>query len=381
MKGLFNFKIKKEDEQTAARIGQVITPHGTVNTPMFVPVATKGTVKTLTSKELIEMGAEILIVNAFHMHLLPGTDIIRDLGGLHTFMNWTRPLITDNGGFQATNNYMFQKIDETGIFFRSPHDGQIHQITPEIAIQYQNDLGADIIMALDECPRYSTDYQYFEESLNRTLKWADESRDLHLNPNQALFGIIQGGTFKDLRQKSVNEMVKKNFAGYGLGGISVGEPDHLIYDITRFTANLLPKEKIRYLMGVGSPAIIFEAVEAGIDLFDSVFPTRCGRHGTVFTTNGPISIKAAKYRRDSNPIDAECSCFTCQNYARAYITHLIKHQEMLGMRLAALHNVHFILNLVKNIRKAIQEGTFLNYKEEFLQQYSINERIRTNTAS
>lgn len=372
MKGLFDFRIKKEDDQTATRLGQLTTPHGTVNTPMFVPVATKGTVKTLTSQELREMGAEILIVNAFHMHLLPGAEVIRELGGLHSFMNWNRPLITDNGGFQATNIYMFHKIDETGIFFRSPHDGQIHQITPEIAIQYQNDLGADIIMALDECPWYSTDYQYFKESLSRTLKWAEESKRLHQNANQVLFGIIQGGTFKDLRQKSVNEMVKKDFMGYGLGGISVGEPDDLIHEITRFTANLLPREKVRYLMGIGSPAIIFEAVEAGIDLFDSVFPTRSGRHGTLFTTYGPINIRNAKYRLDSSPIDTECSCFTCQTYSRAYITHLFKHQEMLGMRLSALHNVHFILNLVKNIREAVQKGIFLNYKEEFFQNYSLN---------
>jgi queuine tRNA-ribosyltransferase len=367
---LFDFIIKKEDIQTAARIGQLTTPHGTVNTPMFVPVATKGSVKTLTPQELLEMGAEILIVNAFHMHLLPGADTIRELGGLHKFMNWKGPLITDNGGFQATNPFIFQRIDETGIFFRSPHDGQIHQITPEIALQYQHDLGADIIMALDECPRYSEDYQYLEDSLNRTLKWAEASKHLHRNANQALFGIIQGGVFKDLRQRSVNEMVKKDFTGYGLGGISVGEPDNLIYEITRFTANLLPKDRIRYLMGVGSPNIIFEAVEAGIDLFDSVFPTRSGRHGTVFTSKGPINIKAAKYRRDSGPIDVDCACFTCQNYTRAYIMHLFKHQELLGMRLAALHNVHFILNLVKNIRTAIREGSFMDYKKAFLQEYA-----------
>ncbi len=372
MNGVFDFRIKKADDQTAARIGQFITPHGTVNTPMFVPVATKGSVKTLTTQELLEMGAEILIVNAFHMHLLPGTDTIRELGGLHKFMNWKGPLITDNGGFQATNAYIFQRIDETGIFFRSPHDGQIHQITPEIALHYQHDLGADIIMALDECPRYSEDYQYFEASLNRTLKWAEESKQLHRNPQQALFGIIQGGIFKDLRQRSVSEMVKKDFTGYGLGGISVGEPDNLIYETTRFTANLLPKDRIRYLMGIGSPNIIFEAVEAGIDLFDSVFPTRSGRHGTVLTSKGPINIKAAKYRRDSDPIDSECACFTCRNYTRAYITHLFKHQELLGMRLAALHNVHFILHLVKNIRTAIREGTFMDYKKEFLQRYTAN---------
>jgi len=371
---MFKFTIKYEDSQTAARIGEFITPHGNVDTPMFVPVATKGTVKTLSSSELQEMGAQILIVNAFHLYLHPGTELIRDLGGLHKFMNWKYPLITDNGGFQATNSYLFQKIDETGIYFRSPHDGQIHKITPEIAIQYQNDLGADIIMALDECPRFSTDYQYFKDSLDRTLRWADESKEAHQNPKQALFGIIQGGTFKDLRQKSVEEMVKKGFVGYGLGGISVGEPDDLIYEITRYTAALLPRNQIRYLMGVGSPAIIFEAIEAGIDLFDSVFPTRSGRHGTVFTKSGPISIKAAKYRRDANPIDPECTCFTCQNYSRAYITHLFKHQELLGMRLAALHNVHFILELVRTIRKAIQEGIFLEYKRSFLEKYQENSR-------
>ncbi len=225
-------------------------------------------------------------------------------------------------------------------------------------------------MALDECPAYSTDYHYFKESLERTLKWSAQSKEMHQNPEQAIFGIIQGGTFKDLRKHSVKEMTRLNFDGYGLGGISVGEPDDLIYDITRFTANLLPPNKVRYLMGVGSPAIIFNAVESGIDLFDSVFPTRSGRHGTVFTASGPLNIKNAKYRRDSNPIDSECSCFTCNNYSRAYITHLFKHQEMLGMRLAALHNVSFILNLVKNIRKAIQKNMFLDYKQEFLSQYS-----------
>ena len=366
---MFKFTVKREDEQTQARLGELITPHGTVNTPMFVPVATKGTVKTLSSQELLDMGAEILIVNAFHLHLLPGTEVIKELGRLHKFMNWDGPLITDNGGFQATNSYLFQSIDKTGIYFRSPHDGQIHQITPEIAIQYQNDLGADIIMALDECPRYTTDYQSIQQSLDRTLKWADESVKYHINPNQTLFGIIQGGIFKDLRQKSVEEMTQKKFAGYGLGGISVGEPDNLIYEITRFTANLLPRDKIRYLMGIGSPHIIFESIESGIDLFDSAFPTRIGRHGTVFTTSGPITIKAAKFRRDPNPIDSDCSCFTCENYTRAYITHLLKHQELLGMRLAALHNVHFILNLVRNIRDAIQKGIFLEYKQQFLENY------------
>lgn len=370
MDTVFKFTIKLDDEQTSARTGELITPHGKVQTPMFVPVATKGTVKTLSYKELQEMGAEILIVNAFHLHLHPGTEIIRDLGGLHEFMNWDGPLITDNGGFQATNSYLFHKLNKTGIFFRSPHDGQIHQITPEIATEYQNNLGADIIMALDECPAFSTDYQYFKESLDRTLKWSVESKNAHDKPNQAIFGIIQGGTFKELRQRSVEEMTKLNFDGYGLGGISVGEPDDLIFDITRFTANLLPHNQVRYLMGVGSPAIIFEAVEAGIDLFDSVFPTRSGRHGTVFTESGPVNIKNAKHRRDSDPIDPTCSCFTCQNHGRAYIAHLFKHHEMLGMRLAALHNVHFILHLVKNVRKSIENGTFLEYKQKFLEKYN-----------
>lgn len=367
---LFDFTINFEDDQTSARLGELITPHGAVITPAFVPVATKGTVKTLSSRELYEMGAQILIVNAFHLHLHPGTEIIRDLGGLHTFMNWDGPLITDNGGFQATNSYLFHKIDETGIFFRSPHDGQIHQITPEIATEYQNNLGADIIMALDECPLYSKNYDYIKESLERTLRWSKASKEAHNNPDQAIFGIIQGGTFKELRQRSVNEMTKMDFSGYGLGGISVGEPEDSIYEIARFTATLLPHNKIRYLMGVGSPDIIFNAVESGIDLFDSVFPTRSGRHGTLFTVSGPINIKNAKYRRDSNPIDSECDCFACQNYSRAYIAHLFKHQEMLGMRLAALHNVHFLLHLVKKIRRAIRDGQFLDFKEQFMKKYN-----------
>ncbi|MFX1294442.1 MAG: tRNA guanosine(34) transglycosylase Tgt [Promethearchaeota archaeon] len=369
---MFNFIIKKKDEQTSARTGEFNTPHGRINTPIFVPVATKGTVKTLSSQELVDMGAEILIVNAFHLHLFPGTEIIKDLGGLHKFINWNRPLITDNGGFQATNNSLFHTIDETGIYFRSPHDGQVHLITPEIAIRYQNNLGGDIIMALDECPLYSKDYQTIKQSLDRTLKWADESKKIHQNRNQVLFGIIQGGIFKDLRQKSVREMTQKNFIGYGLGGISVGEPKDLIYEITKYTANLLPQNQIRYLMGVGSPSFIFKAVESGIDFFDSVFPTRSGRHGTVFTTAGHLNIKAAKYRRDSSPIDYSCTCFTCKNYNRAYISHLFKNKELLGMRLAALHNVHFILTLVKNIREAIENGIFLKYKQEFLEKYENN---------
>ncbi len=367
---MFDFTINFEDEKISARLGELITPHGAVLTPAFVPVATKGTVKTLSSLELYKMGAQILIVNAFHLHLHPGTEIIKGLGGLHKFMNWDGPLITDNGGFQATKSYLFHKIDASGIFFRSPHDGQIHQITPEVATEYQNNLGADIIMALDECPKYSTDYNYLQESLERTLQWSRASQIAHKKPDQAIFGIIQGGIFKDLRQRSVNEMTKMNFAGYGLGGISVGEPENSIYEITKYTANLLPSNKIRYLMGVGSPNIIFNAVESGIDLFDSVFPTRSGRHGTLFTVSGPLNIKNAKYRRDSNPIDPDCDCFSCQNYSRGYIAHLFKHQEMLGMRLAALHNVHFILRLVKNIRMAIRDGQFLGYKEEFLKKYN-----------
>ncbi|MHA1267502.1 MAG: tRNA guanosine(34) transglycosylase Tgt [Candidatus Helarchaeota archaeon] len=367
---MFRFEVLEEDKATEARTGTLSTSHGTVHTPAFVPVATKGTVKTLSSHELKEMGAEILIVNAFHLHLHPGTEVIKELGGLHKFMNWNGPLITDNGGFQVTNSYLFHKIDENGIWFRSPHDGQIHQITPEIAIEYQSNLGADIIMALDECPPYSNDYNYLKQSLNRTLRWAALSKNYHQNPRQVIFGIIQGGIFKDLRQQSVNEMTKLDFAGYGLGGISVGEPENLIYDITRFTAKLLPKNKIRYLMGVGSPGIIFEAVEAGIDLFDSVFPTRSGRHGTVFSESGPLNIRNAKYRYDNSPIDSECSCFSCENYSRAYLTHLFKQKEMLGYRLAALHNVHFILNLVNKIRDAIKRGEFLNYKQIFLSKYN-----------
>ncbi len=374
---LFDFVVKKEDAETAARLGTFDTPHGTVNTPVFVPVATKATVKTLTTHELEDIGAEILIVNAFHLHLHPGTDLIADLGGLHKFMKWDGPLITDNGGFQATNSYLFQKIDDTGIYFRSPHDGQIHKITPEIAIKYQNELGADIIMALDECPRYPNEREYIEASLERTLKWSAESKRAHQNPAQALFGIIQGGIYEDLRKRSVEEMVKMDFAGYGLGGISVGEPDQLIYRVSRYTADLLPREKIRYLMGVGSPNIIFKAVESGIDLFDSAFPTRTGRHGGLFTREGPINLKSARYRRDNTPIDGECSCFSCQNYSRAYITHLFKHNELLGMRLAALHNVAFIIELVRNIRKSIERGEFSEFKEQFLKSYQNNEKGMT----
>ncbi|MHA1129993.1 MAG: tRNA guanosine(34) transglycosylase Tgt [Candidatus Helarchaeota archaeon] len=366
---MFKFKVKREDSGSSARLGLLVTPHGHVNTPAFVPVATKATVKTLTSHELKEMGAEILIVNAFHLHLHPGTELIAEMGGLHTFMNWDGPLITDNGGFQATNSYLFQRLDETGIFFRSPHDGQIHRITPEIAIRYQNELGADIIMALDECPRYPNEREYIEVSLKRTLKWSAESKRYHNNPKQALFGIIQGGIYEDLRKQSVKEMVKMDFAGYGLGGISVGEPEQLIYRITEYTANLLPREKVRYLMGVGSPNIIFQAIESGIDLFDSVFPTRTGRHGTVFTSSGSINLKSARYKRQNIPIEPECSCFTCQNYTRAYITHLFKHQELLGMRLAALHNVHFILKLVRDIRNSIKKCIFREFKKKFFNSY------------
>lgn len=367
---MFRYTLKKEDHQTHARLGVLDTPHGTVKTPAFVPVATKGTVKSLTTQELVAMGAQILIVNAFHLHLHPGTEVIKELGGLHRFMRWDGPLITDNGGFQATNSYLFQKIDETGIYFRSPHDGQIHQITPEIATEYQNNLGADIIMALDECPSYPLDYEKLRVSLTRTLGWSAKSKAAHNNPKQAIFGIIQGGIFHDLRQESVEQMTQMDFAGYGLGGISVGESIDKIYETTRFTANLLPREKIRYLMGVGSPAIIFEAIEAGIDIFDSAFPTRSGRHGTVFTSSGPLNIKNSKNRLDSNPIDTNCTCFTCENYTRAYLTHLFKHREMLGNRLAALHNVHFILNLVRNIRTAIDEGKFLSFKQQFLDAYT-----------
>lgn len=351
-----------EDTQTLARIGQLRTAHGIVNTPIFMPVGTRGTVKTCTPRDLVEIGAEIILGNTYHLYLRPGHQIIQQAGGLHKFMGWKKPILTDSGGFQVFSLGPLRTITEAGVEFKSEIDGSKHFISPERAIDIQNALGADIIMAFDECPPQPSDYNYLKSSMEMTLRWAERCKKGHRNRNQLLFGIVQGGMEKDLRQASVQGTVGINFPGYAIGGMSVGEEKELMYETLAYTAPLLPKDKPRYLMGVGTPEDIVYGVSCGVDMFDCVMPTRNARNGSLFTTAGTIKIRNAKYKADFTPLDANCVCYTCQYFTRAYLRHLYVENEILAHRLHTLHNLHFYLSLMRGIRQAIGEGTFARLK-------------------
>lgn len=364
------YELIKVCKQSGARLGKIHTPHGVIETPIFMPVGTQASVKAMTPEELKEIEAQIILSNTYHLYLRPGHRLVEKAGGLHKFMNWDRPILTDSGGFQVFSLGDLRKISEEGVEFRSHIDGSKHFLSPEKAIEIENALGADIIMAFDECAPYPADRQYVKNSLERTTRWLKRCIDAHENPDkQALFGIIQGGMYKDLRHQSLNEILSFDLPGYAVGGLSVGEPKELMYEVLDYTTPLMPKDKPRYLMGVGSPDCLIEGVIRGIDMFDCVHPTRIGRNGTAMTSIGRVVIKNAKYAEDFMALDPNCQCYTCKNYSRAYIRHLFKANEILALRLVTYHNLHFLLDLMKQIRQAIMDDRLLDFKKEFFLKY------------
>ena len=354
-----SYTLIHQDTSTSARVGKLHTPHGVVNTPIFMPVGTRGTVKACTPQMLSDqIQAEIILANTYHLYLRPGHETVHDAGGLHRFMGWQHPILTDSGGFQVFSLGSLRTITEDGVTFRSTIDGTEHFISPERSIEIQNALGADIIMAFDECPALPNDYTYLKNSMEMTLRWAARCKAAHQNPNQLLFGIVQGGMERDLRQTSVAETVSIGFPGYAIGGLSVGEEKALMYETLAHTAPLLPPDKPRYLMGVGTPEDLVYGVRCGIDMFDCVMPTRNARNGSLFTTAGIVRIRNSKYSRDFGPLDPACTCYTCQNFTRAYLRHLHVENEILGSQLHTLHNLHFYVSLMRGIRRAICDGSF-----------------------
>jgi queuine tRNA-ribosyltransferase len=346
------------------------TPHAVVETPIFMPVGTQATVKTLSPEELQEIGAQIVLSNTYHLHLRPGEDIVAEAGGLHRFMNWPHGILTDSGGFQVFSLSTLRKISEEGVEFRSHISGEKLFLGPEDSIRVQNALGADIIMAFDECPPYPAEDAYVLDSLQRTTRWAKRSLAAHMYPEkQALFGIVQGGMNKEMRKMSAEELVELDLPGYAIGGLSVGEPKPLMYDVLAYTTPILPVDKPRYLMGVGAPDDLFEGVLRGVDMFDCVLPTRIARNGTVFTKHGKLVVRNAKYARDFRALDEDCDCYVCKNYSRAYIRHLIKAEETFGIRLTSYHNVYFLVKLMQKIRTAIEEDTLWALRNEFFRDY------------
>ncbi|MBU5257427.1 tRNA guanosine(34) transglycosylase Tgt [Tissierella praeacuta] len=369
------FELLKEAKDCKARLGKLYTPHGVIETPIFMPVGTRATVKAMTPEEVKGLGAQIILSNTYHLYLRPGHKLIEEAGGLHKFMNWDGPILTDSGGFQVFSLGDLRKIKEEGVEFRSHIDGSKHFISPEKSIEIQNSLGADIMMCFDECTPYPATYEYAKHSMERTTRWAKRCKDYHKNwDKQGLFGIVQGGMYKDLREQSAKELVELDFPGYAIGGLSVGEPKELMCELLDFTTPLLPKDKPRYNMGVGTPDYLFESVIRGIDMADCVLPTRIARNGTALTSQGKIVIRNAKYAKDFTPLDPECDCYACTNYSRAYIRHLFNVDEILGARLTTIHNLYFLIKLMENIRKAIKEDRILEYKDEFYKKYGYNDK-------
>ena len=371
MKSAITYELLHECKQTGARRGVVHTPHGDIQTPIFMPVGTQATVKSMTPEELKEeVKAQIILSNTYHLYLRPGHEIVKEAGGLHKFMNWDRPILTDCGGFQVFSLSDLRKITEDGVEFKSHLDGSKHMFTPEKVMEIENALGADIIMSFDECCPYPSTYEYTKNSMERTTRWAKRCIEAHSRKeDQGLFGIIQGGFYKDLREKSAKDLIELDLPGYAIGGISVGEPKDEFLDILRFTAPLMPKNKPRYLMGVGTPDYLIEAAIAGIDMCDCVLPTRIARNGTALTSHGKVVVRNATYERDWGQLDPECDCYTCKNYTRAYIRHLVKANEILGVRLLSIHNLRFLTRLMEQVREAIENDCLATFKEEFYKKY------------
>ncbi len=375
----FSFRLKRT--QGKARLGELSTPHGVVITPAFMPVATQATVKTLTPEEITGTGAEIILSNAYHLYLRPGVEAVDRLGGLHRFMSWTGPILTDSGGFQAFSMGSLKRVDEEGISFRSHHDGSQHRFTPELATRNQEGLGADIIMCLDQCIAFGSDRGEITRAMDRTHRWAGTCYETHAGSpqsgSQALFGIVQGGTFDDLRTESAKVITSLGFDGYAIGGLAVGESKDEMYRVTELVTDLLPVDKPRYLMGVGSPEDLVEAVARGVDMCDCVLPTRVARNGALFTRAGRVNITNRRFAEMDEPLEGECDCYACRNFSGAYLWHLFKVREILGLRLASVHNLRFILRLMEEMRAAIGAGRFDEYRREFWERYRpTDERVR-----
>lgn len=352
---VFRFEIIKKDSSSHARLGKIETRHGSFSTPAFLPVGTQGTVKSLTPEDLMENGVEVLLCNTYHLYLRPGHEVIGRLGGLHRFIHWERPILTDSGGYQVFSLSSLRKISEVGVTFQSHLDGSLHFLTPEKALEIQRALGSDIAMVLDECIPYPSDYNYVKASIGLTNRWAERTLKATHGNDPPLFGIVQGGIYQDLREESAKTLVKMGFQGYAIGGLSVGEPKELMREVLKWTLPILPESYPRYLMGVGTPEDILDGVWLGIDLFDCVLPTRNARNGLLFTSKGKISIKQAQYAEDEKPIDETCSCYTCRNYSRAYLRHLYLSKEILSSRLNTIHNLYYYMSLLKGLKEAIQE--------------------------
>lgn len=366
------FQLEHTDSQSKARAARIQTNHGEILTPVFMPVGTQATVKTQSPRDLNELKTQIILGNTYHLYLRPGADLIADFGGLHRFMKWPKSILTDSGGFQVYSLKELRKIDNDGVRFQSHLDGSYHTFTPQNVLETQRKIGSDIMMLLDECPPHDASFDYVEKSNKLTLDWAKTAREhydktdpLH-GYDQWLFGIVQGGTFKELREVSAKGLIKLDFPGYAIGGLAVGETKDKMYGITDFCTELLPADKPRYLMGVGTPQDLLQCIEHGVDMFDCVMPTRNARNGTVFTWNGKLVIKAGRYKTEEQPIDADCDCYTCKNFSRAYIRHLLNVDEVLGIWLTTHHNLHFYQDLMRNSREQILKNNFVNWKNEIL---------------
>ncbi|MBN1408958.1 MAG: tRNA guanosine(34) transglycosylase Tgt [Calditrichaceae bacterium] len=366
------FELLTTDSKSKARAGVLTTDHGIIETPIFMPVGTQATVKTQTPEELDNNHVQIILANSYHLYLRPGEQLIHAFGGLHNFMSWDKPILTDSGGYQVFSLKDLRKIDNEGVYFQSHLDGSHHYFTPESVVNIQRNLGSDIMMVLDECAPYPSNRNYAQKSTQLTVDWARIARELFSKSDslykhdQWLFGIGQGGVYKDLRQTCLDELIKLDFPGYAIGGLAVGEPIEDMYDITDFSTDILPDTKPRYLMGVGMPENILESIERGVDMFDCVIPTRNARNGTVFTTRGKLTIKSARFKDDQTPIDSDCSCYTCQNFSRGYIRHLFNTNEILGLQLATTHNIHFYLWLTTEARKQIINHNYLMWKNKII---------------
>lgn len=373
------YELIKEEKHTGARLGILHTPHGSFPTPMYMPVGTLATIKGLSPEELKEMGADVVLANTYHLWLRPGEDLVAEAGGLHKFMNWDKGILTDSGGFQVFSLSDMRKITEEGVHFRNHINGEKLFLSPEKAIHIENQLGADIIMSFDECPPFDQSYDYVKRSIERTTRWAERGLRAHQRPHdQALFGILQGAGYKDLRLAHAQEMIAMDFPGYSIGGLSVGESKEEMNEVLDYLTPVMPKHKPRYLMGVGSPDSLIDGVIRGVDMFDCVLATRIARNGTCMTSQGRLVVKNAQYARDFRPIDEKCDCYTCKHYSRAYIRHLIKCDEIFGLRLASIHNVHFLLNLMKQVRYHIENDSLLDFRQAFFEEYGYSKTNARN---
>ena len=371
------YELKHKEKNTEARLGIIHTNYGSYETPMFMPVGTQATVKTLSPEELHDVNAGIILSNTYHLWLRPGEDVVDEAGGLHKFMNWNGPILTDSGGFQVFSLARPKDITEEGVRFKNQYNGDKLLLTPEKSIEIQNKLDSDIAMSFDECIGFPHTREYVEKSVERTLRWAKRGKDVFNNPRQSLFGIVQGAEFEDLRKHCVEELVKMDFDGYSIGGTAVGEPKDLQYLQVEYSTKYLPKDKVRYLMGVGDPIDIIENVIRGVDIFDCVSPTRLARHGHALTKYGKINLKNTKYKKDFTPLDDTCDCYTCKHYTKAYIKHLINAEETFGARLLSIHNIRYLIRLTEERREAIKKDSVLEYREEFIKNYyggKVNEK-------